>query len=63
MSILGVSTRKKQATPESQDIPRHVAIIMDGNGRWAKKRRRPRIAGHHAGAEPVRKCVRVCARV
>ena len=42
---------------------RHVAIIMDGNGRWAKKRHRPRIAGHHAGAEPVRKCVRVCARL
>ena len=36
---------------------------MDGNGRWAKQRHRPRIVGHHAGAEPVRKCVRVCARL
>ena len=52
-----------RALKTSEDIPRHVAIIMDGNGRWAKKRHRPRIAGHHAGAEPVRKCVRVCARL
>jgi undecaprenyl diphosphate synthase len=36
---------------------------MDGNGRWAKKRRRPRIVGHRAGAEPVRKCVRTCAQL
>jgi undecaprenyl diphosphate synthase len=38
-------------------IPRHVAIIMDGNGRWAKARRLPRIAGHRAGVEAVRKVV------
>jgi undecaprenyl diphosphate synthase len=36
---------------------------MDGNGRWAKKRRLPRLAGHRAGTEPVRKCVRAAARV
>lgn len=40
--------------------PRHVAIIMDGNGRWAKKRRLPRIAGHRRGAEAVRVAVRAC---
>ncbi|EIJ44082.1 undecaprenyl diphosphate synthase [Beggiatoa alba B18LD] len=40
--------------------PRHVAIIMDGNGRWAKKRLLPRIAGHRAGVETVRKIVRCC---
>jgi undecaprenyl diphosphate synthase len=39
-------------------VPRHVAIIMDGNGRWAKKRFLPRIAGHRAGAEAVRTVVR-----
>lgn len=39
-------------------IPRHVAIIMDGNGRWAKKRLLPRIAGHRAGAEAVRRTIR-----
>ena len=39
-------------------IPRHVAIIMDGNGRWAKARRLPRIAGHKKGVEAVRKATR-----
>jgi undecaprenyl diphosphate synthase len=52
-----------RALKASKELPRHIAIIMDGNGRWAKKRRLPRIAGHHAGAEPVRKCVRMCARL
>ncbi|ATE65282.1 isoprenyl transferase [Rhizorhabdus dicambivorans] len=40
------------------NVPRHVAIIMDGNGRWAKRRFLPRIAGHRAGAEAVRTVVR-----
>ena len=40
--------------------PRHVAIIMDGNGRWARARRLPRIAGHRAGLEAVRRVVRRC---
>lgn len=39
------------------DIPHHVAIIMDGNGRWAKQRRLPRAAGHHEGAKAVRRAV------
>ncbi len=43
-----------------KNIPRHVAIIMDGNGRWAKKRLMPRIAGHSAGAETVRKVIQSC---
>jgi len=41
-------------------MPRHVAIIMDGNGRWAKKRLMPRIMGHKAGVETVRTMVRLC---
>ncbi|MGQ0657686.1 MAG: isoprenyl transferase [Chromatiales bacterium] len=47
----------------SQDnsIPRHVAIIMDGNGRWAKRRGLPRIAGHRAGVEAVRAIVKACS--
>ena len=40
--------------------PRHVAIIMDGNGRWAKQRGRPRLFGHHAGAKRVREIVEAC---
>jgi len=43
-------------------LPRHVAIIMDGNGRWAKQRHLPRTAGHHAGVNAVRKTVEYCAR-
>ena len=40
------------------EVPRHVAIIMDGNGRWAERRGLPRVAGHRAGAEAVRKTMR-----
>ncbi|MBW1645308.1 MAG: isoprenyl transferase [Deltaproteobacteria bacterium] len=43
------------------DLPRHVAIIMDGNGRWAKKRRLPRVKGHEAGIRSVEKTVEFCA--
>ncbi|MBT2185340.1 isoprenyl transferase [Sphingobium nicotianae] len=43
--------------------PRHVAIIMDGNGRWAKARRLPRLAGHRAGAEAVRRTLRAAAKL
>ena len=46
------------AVPATTAIPRHVAIIMDGNGRWAKKRFLPRVAGHKAGVEAVRKVTR-----
>ncbi|MBA3662191.1 MAG: isoprenyl transferase [Gammaproteobacteria bacterium] len=42
-------------------LPRHIAIIMDGNGRWAKQKHLPRIAGHKAGAQSVRRIVRCCA--
>ncbi len=44
--------------PDAGTIPRHVAIIMDGNGRWAKRRRLPRLAGHRAGVEAVRRVTR-----
>jgi undecaprenyl diphosphate synthase len=47
--------------PNAAELPRHVAIIMDGNGRWAQRRRLPRIAGHRRGAEAVRATVRACA--
>ena len=49
-----------QKVPPSGDVPRHVAIIMDGNGRWAKKRFLPRVAGHHRGVEAVREVVKAC---
>ncbi|HEV3011265.1 MAG TPA: polyprenyl diphosphate synthase [Burkholderiales bacterium] len=47
--------------PPHGELPRHIAIIMDGNGRWARRRRLPRIAGHRRGAEAVRAAVRACA--
>jgi len=56
-----VSTLSKQAVPESSDVPRHVAIIMDGNGRWAKRRLMPRVAGHRKGVEALRGVIRSCA--
>lgn len=46
--------------PEVRKVPRHVAIIMDGNGRWAKKRFLPRVAGHRRGLESVRAVTRAC---
>ncbi|HVN05334.1 MAG TPA: isoprenyl transferase [Bryobacteraceae bacterium] len=44
-------------------LPAHIAIIMDGNGRWANQRRLPRVAGHKAGVGPVRSTVETCARL
>ena len=48
------------ALSESTNIPQHIAIIMDGNGRWAKKRGLPRTAGHAAGAEAFRRIANYC---
>ena len=47
----------------TENLPKHIAIIMDGNGRWAKKRQLPRIAGHRAGVENVRVIVQRCAEL
>ena len=44
-------------------LPRHIAIIMDGNGRWAKQRGSPRVEGHRAGIASVRETVETCARL
>jgi undecaprenyl diphosphate synthase len=49
-----------QTIPETAEVPRHVAIIMDGNGRWAKKRFLPRVGGHRRGVEAVREVVKAC---
>ncbi|OZI63710.1 polyprenyl diphosphate synthase [Bordetella genomosp. 1] len=51
-----------QAVPETQDVPQHVAIIMDGNGRWATRRHLPRTAGHAKGVQAVRRVVEACGR-
>ena len=46
--------------PEVVEVPRHIAIIMDGNGRWARKRLMPRVAGHAKGVESLRAMIRTC---
>jgi len=56
------NTSSTLAVPAVGSIPRHVAIIMDGNGRWATKRFMPRVAGHSEGLEAVRKVVEECVR-
>jgi undecaprenyl diphosphate synthase len=49
--------------PEAPRVPKHVAVIMDGNGRWAAARKLPRIAGHKAGVESVRRIVRAAGEL
>ena len=51
------------ASPHRPAVPRHVAIIMDGNGRWARERGLPRREGHRAGAESVREVVEACKEI
>jgi undecaprenyl diphosphate synthase len=62
-----VKTRTSNADLHSQidleRLPRHIAVIMDGNGRWARKRHLPRIAGHRAGIGAVRQVVEACVRL
>jgi undecaprenyl diphosphate synthase len=50
----------QETTSPGSSIPRHVAIIMDGNGRWARRRHLPRVAGHRVGLEAVRKTIKAC---
>jgi len=51
------------AAIDASRLPQHIAVIMDGNGRWAKQRGKPRIFGHRAGAESVRAILDTCARL
>lgn len=52
-----------QRVPEVAAVPKHIAVIMDGNGRWARKRFLPRIAGHKRGVETVRDLVKQCIQL
>ena len=60
MALFTSSTR---SIPETGEVPKHIAIIMDGNGRWAKKRFMPRVAGHKRGVETVRNTVKACSEL
>ena len=59
----GSEEERLAAELDLTNIPRHVAIIMDGNGRWARSRNLPRIEGHKAGSKSVHEAVETCARV
>lgn len=59
----GEDKKKQDALLGSGEIPQHIAIIMDGNGRWAKQRGMPRIAGHSEGVESVRDAVEACGQL
>ena len=58
-----MTTSSTQSVPEHTQIPRHIAVIMDGNGRWAKKRLMPRIMGHKKGLEMLEEMTANCARL
>jgi len=59
----GEDKKAQELLQSTGEIPRHIAIIMDGNGRWAKKRGMPRIAGHSEGVESVRDTVEACGQL
>jgi len=64
--VLGTVTPEEARLLESLDLkrlPQHVAVIMDGNGRWAQKRHLPRIAGHRSGTQAARSTIETCARL
>src|SRR4051812_43900509 len=63
MTLIHPTPASSLAPPPPDRLPRHVAIIMDGNGRWARQRNLPRFAGHRAGAKSVRTIVEECARL
>ncbi len=55
--------RKISAEIDTNNLPKHIGVIMDGNGRWAKKRGLPRSAGHKAGADSLKKIVTACNKM
>ena len=63
-SVIYVVSSQPQLSPQARSVlPTHVAIIMDGNGRWARQRNLPRVEGHRNGAESVRTIVRVAGEI
>ncbi len=57
------SQKTDESALDMSNLPRHIAIIMDGNGRWAKKRGLPRTVGHKAGVETLREIIRTCSKL
>lgn len=63
MGIFGTKTQNTAGQVDMSRLPRHIAIIMDGNGRWAKMRGLPRTAGHKVGAETFRRIAKHCKKL
>ncbi|MBI5464143.1 MAG: isoprenyl transferase [Ignavibacteriales bacterium] len=63
MHPTGADKRHQEKLIEGGEVPKHIAIIMDGNGRWAKRRGLPRIAGHNEGVNSVRDVVEACGQL
>ena len=63
MGIFGTKTQNTAGQVDMSRLPRHIAIIMDGNGRWAKTRGLPRTAGHKVGAETFRRIAKHCKKL
>ena len=63
MALFSKKTEPVRTEADLSRLPRHIAIIMDGNGRWAKKRGLPRTAGHAAGAETFRTIATYCKNI
>ena len=64
MSHLSAINRELSACPTGLDphrMPNHIAVIMDGNGRWAKAKGLPRFMGHRAGVEALKRTLRLCS--
>lgn len=59
----GSREAKLASEMDPRRLPRHIAVIMDGNGRWARRRGLPRVAGHRAGVRPVREIIESCAQL
>ncbi|SEN33332.1 isoprenyl transferase [Paenibacillus sp. OV219] len=62
-ALFGKPSVPQSQIPESDNIPQHIAIIMDGNGRWAKSRGLPRMAGHHSGMKTVKRITMAANRL
>lgn len=63
MSDINIKTNTEDLMPDMDRIPRHIGIIMDGNGRWAKERNMARSMGHKAGVETIRRVIKECNRL
>ena len=58
-----MAKKEEPSTPEIANVPKHIAIIMDGNGRWANEQGKPRTEGHRAGARTVREVAEACGEL